>query len=149
MHWPILANSPRRFQGLCVVETGLPDFHKIVVNIIKATFQRLPPRIRTKMNYNKFYNRETLVKELCWTYTWNNDTSNFTYTCMRSLEKHEPLKKKYTRGSHLLFMNKELSKALMHRLKLCNNFLRHSSNENRKRYCIRNNGITVALCWEE
>ena len=52
---------------------------------------------------------------------------------MRSLEKHAPLKKKHIRGKHLPFMNKELSKAIMHRSKLRNNFLGHRSNENRKK----------------
>ena len=42
--------------------------------------------------------------------------------------------KKYIRGNHLSFMIKELSKAIMHRSKLRNNFLRHRSNENRKKY---------------
>ena len=59
----ILTNSPRSLQGSCVVETGLSDFHRIVVTMMKTIFQRLPPEIRTYRNYNKFYNhkfRETL-----------------------------------------------------------------------------------------
>ena len=40
----ILTNSPRSFQGSCVVETGLSDFHKLVVTIMKTTVQRLPPK---------------------------------------------------------------------------------------------------------
>ena len=50
----ILTNSPRTFQGSCVVETGLPDFHRMIVTIMKTTFQRLSPKIRTYRNYNKF-----------------------------------------------------------------------------------------------
>ena len=53
---------------------------------------------------------------------------------MRSLEKYAAHKKKYIPGNHFPFMNKELSKAIMHRSKLRNNFLRHRSNENRKKY---------------
>ena len=52
---------------------------------------------------------------------------------MRSLEKYAAHKRKYIPGNHFLFMNKELSKAIMHRSKLRNNFLRHRSNENRKK----------------
>ena len=83
----------------------------MVDTIMKTTSQRLPPKIRTYRNYKKFYNhkfRETLVKELSLTNTWNNDISNFIDICMRSLEKHAPLKKKYIRGNHFPFMNKEL-----------------------------------------
>ena len=49
--------------------------------------------------------------------------------CRRSLDNHTPLKKKYIRCNHLPFMIKELPKTIMHRSKLRNNFLRHSSNE--------------------
>ena len=89
-----LKNSPRIFQGSCVMETGLSDFHRMTVTIMTAIFPRLPPKIRTSRNYNKFYNlnfRETLVKELSLTNAWNNDISNFIDRCMRSLEKHVTL----------------------------------------------------------
>ena len=89
-----LKNSPRIFQGSCVMETGLSDFHRMTVTIMTAIFPRLPPKIRTSGNYNKFYNlnfRETLVKELSLTNAWNNDISNFIDICMRSLEKHATL----------------------------------------------------------
>ena len=36
----ILTNSPRSFEDSCVVEAGLSDFHRIVVTIIKITFDR-------------------------------------------------------------------------------------------------------------
>ena len=49
----ILTNSPRSFQSSCVVDTGLPDFHKMVVTIMKQ-----PYKIRTYKNYNKFYNHK-------------------------------------------------------------------------------------------
>ena len=58
---------------------------------------------------------------------------------MRSLEKHAPLIKKYVRGNQLLFMNKELSKTIIHRSKLRNNFLRHRFLENRKKYSKQRN----------
>ena len=95
-------------QGLCVVATGLPDFHSMVATIMKTTFQRLSLKIRTYRNYDKLDNlkfRETLVKDLSLTNTWNNDINNFIDICMRSLDKHEPLKKKYTRGNHFPFIN--------------------------------------------
>ena len=125
------ANSPRSFQGSWVVETGLPDFHRMAVTISKTTSQRLPPKITTYRNCNKIYNHkfwETLGKELSLTNTWNNDISNFIDICMRSLDKHVTLKKKYICGNHLPFINTELSKAIMHGSKLRNHFLRQRSN---------------------
>ena len=34
----ILTNSPYSFQNSCVIETGLSDFHKIIVSVMKTTF---------------------------------------------------------------------------------------------------------------
>ena len=115
---------------------------------MKITFQRLPPKISTYSNYKKCYNHkfgDTLVKELSSTKTWNNDISIFIDIYVRNLDKHESLKKKGARGKHLLFINEELSKAIMHRSKLCNNFLRNRFNENAVEKTIRNNGICVSL----
>ena len=42
----ILKNSPRSFQNSNVVETGLSDFHRMIVTVLKTTFQRLSPKIR-------------------------------------------------------------------------------------------------------
>ena len=39
--------------------------------------------------------------------------------CINTLQNHAPSKKKYTRGHHLPFMNKELSKAIMNMAKEC------------------------------
>ena len=84
---------------------------------MKTTFQRLSSKTKTYRNYSKFYHhkfRETLVKDLFLTHTWNNDISILIGICMRSLDNHARVKKKYIRGNHHSFMNKELSKAVMH-----------------------------------
>ena len=76
----ILTNSPRSFQGSCLVKTGLSDFHRMVVPIMKTTFQRWSPKITTHRNYDKFcYHKfeETIAKELFLTNTWVNYISNF------------------------------------------------------------------------
>ena len=41
----ILTNNLRSFQNLCVVETGLLDFHRMVVTAMKKSFERLKPRV--------------------------------------------------------------------------------------------------------
>ena len=42
----MLTNSPRSFQNSCVVETCLSDFHRMIVSVMKTTFQKLPPKIK-------------------------------------------------------------------------------------------------------
>ena len=63
----ILTNHPLSFQNSCVLETGLSDFHKMTVTIMKASFQRLQPRIINYRDYRRFQNdvfREELLSEL-------------------------------------------------------------------------------------
>ena len=40
-----LTNTIRSFQETQVFETGLSDFHKLVVTVLKSTFPKLPPKI--------------------------------------------------------------------------------------------------------
>ena len=39
----VLTNKPRRFHSTCVIETGLSDFNKMTVSVLKMYFCRLPP----------------------------------------------------------------------------------------------------------
>ena len=41
----VLTKSPCSFQNSVVKETGLSDFHKMIVSVMKTTFQKLKPRI--------------------------------------------------------------------------------------------------------
>ena len=49
----ILTNRPTFLQNTNVVETGLSDFHKTVVTIMKTSFCNLKPKI---INYRKYKN---------------------------------------------------------------------------------------------
>ena len=41
----ILTNNPLSFQSFGVIETGLSDFHKMIVTVMKTTNQKLDPKI--------------------------------------------------------------------------------------------------------
>ena len=58
----------------------------------------------------------------------------FKNVCMDVINKHAPLKRKYIRANHAECMDNELSKAIMKRSKLRNNYLKHRSEENRLAY---------------
>ena len=49
-----LTNCPRSFQNTCLYETGLSDFHKLVVTILRTIFELLPPKIIKYRNYKNF-----------------------------------------------------------------------------------------------
>ena len=52
----ILTNSLHNFQNSIVVETGLSDFNRMIVTVLKTTFQRLPLKIRKYRNYSNLDN---------------------------------------------------------------------------------------------
>ena len=45
----ILTNNRRSFQNSCVIETGLSDFHRMVVSTMKTSFERLKPRVQLQL----------------------------------------------------------------------------------------------------
>ena len=62
-----LTNSPNSFQNSGVVETGLSDFHRMIVTVMKTSFQRLPPKIRRYRDYSNYDRnifRASLINEL-------------------------------------------------------------------------------------
>ena len=52
----ILTNKPRSFQSTCVIETGLSDFHRMTVSVLKTHFRKLPPKFVTYRDFKKFEN---------------------------------------------------------------------------------------------
>ena len=60
------------------------------------------------------------------------------------LDQYAPRKKKYVRGNHSPFTNKNLSKAIMLRTKLRNIFLKNRTEENKNSYTkLRNFCVTL------
>ena len=52
----ILTNNPNSFQNSGVIETGLSDFQKMTVTVMKTTFEKLKPNIMHYRDYRKFSN---------------------------------------------------------------------------------------------
>ena len=63
----------------------------------------------------------------------------FIEICQKTLNHHAPTKQKFVRGNHLPFMNKTLSKAIMHRTRFRNKYLRNKILENKKKYTKQRN----------
>ena len=63
----MLTNSPRSFQNSMVVETGLSDFHKMTVTVLKMFFQKIKPKVIYYTDYKNYSNelfRERIVHYL-------------------------------------------------------------------------------------
>ena len=137
-----LTNSANSFQNSSVMETGLSDFHRIIVTVMKTFFQRLPPKIMHYRDYSNYDNNMfciSLFNELSKLNIEAIDVNKFITICIDTLNNHAPSKKKYIRGSHLPFMNKELSKEIMHRTRPRKFFLRNRSDENKRKYSKKRN----------
>ena len=117
MQYLILTNNPSSFQNSGVIETGLSDFHKMTVAVMKTTIEKLKPNIIHYMDYIKFPNdkfRENLISHLS---TENirvdcNDMEKFLQICIKTLDELAPQKKKYSRGNNIPFINKTIKKPL-------------------------------------
>ena len=49
----MLTNTHKSFQNSCAIETGLLDFHRMVVTVMKAYFQEQKPKVLTYRDYKK------------------------------------------------------------------------------------------------
>ena len=143
----ILTNCPRSFQNSCAIGTGLSDFHKLVVTVIKTTYKKSQPKIINYCSYKYFNNgsfREELIQIEANGNNCDESFKNFNSSCNVILYKHAPQKKKYARGNQSPFMNKTLSKAIMQRSKLRNLFLKKRTEEN-KNNCVKQRNLWVTL----
>ena len=138
-----LTNRPRTFQCTTAIETGISDFHKLVVTVLKTFYKKQRPKIIHYRNYKNFENgnfRQDLIKELLKFDITNAPLSHFNDTALSVLDKYASKKSEilYT-SNNCNFMTKELRKAIMNRSKLRNKFLKTRNEESRRRFnCQRN-----------
>ena len=72
----ILTNNPKCFQSSCVVETGLSDFHRMTVTVMKTTFKKFEPKVIHYRDHKNFQNdqyRGELTPKLLNTVFENNN----------------------------------------------------------------------------
>ena len=141
-----LINCNRSFQHTKVISTGISDFHKMVVTVMKATFPKSKPREIFYRSYKKFDKekfREDLKHELYVEIENNTKYQSFERTFLYVLERHAPLKRKLLRANEVPYMTKALRKAIATRSRLENRFHRLKTSDSKKafkkqrNYCSR------------
>ena len=141
----ILTNRPKSFQNNQTIETGLSDHHKLTITVMRAFFPKQAPIISSYRDY-KHYDEDLFRYELIGKLSNLNrgkiDCSTFENLCTGVLNRHAPLKEKYTRANNSPFMNKKLSKAVMNRSRLRNKFLRNPTDVNKSAYAKYRNYCT-------
>ena len=77
----VLTNKQERFSKAKTVETGLSDFHKMVVSVCKTSFKKQKPKTFTYRYYKRFDNeqfRESLI-------TYFRTDKNISYDAFENL----------------------------------------------------------------
>ena len=63
----ILTNFPGSFQNSCVIQTGLSDFHKVIVTVMKTSYRKIEPKVINYRDNKSFSNegfRELLLEKV-------------------------------------------------------------------------------------
>ena len=134
----ILTNKWRSFQNTSIIETGLSDFHKLTLTVMKMNYQKQVPKVIYYRNYKFFDNqsfRADLLKKVSMHGIYHDvDCKTFEDIFLDTLDMHAPLKKRYIRANNAPFMTKDLCKSIMVRSRLRNKFLKLKTIESRKAY---------------
>ena len=121
----ILTNQKYSFKNSCTIETGVSDFHRMVLTQFKITFQKLPPRTISYRVFTNFvrsdFERDLFLALLSNPFVSHN-YGKFLSTFEKILDKHAPIKRRKIRGNQKPFMNKPLRQAIMRISKLLNIF---------------------------
>ena len=135
----MLTNKPRCFQNTTVVETGLSDFHGIVLTLMKTHIPRLKPKVIKYRSYKKFEPEKFLqdVKDIDFKEDLNDADSfykNISSAFREIVDRHAPLKTKVQRGNTAPFMNQQLQKAIYTRSRLKKRLNKNPTAENRTNF---------------
>ena len=145
----IVTNRPRSFQNSKAIVTGISDFHKLTITVMKMKFAKKPPSIISYRSYKHFSPhlfRADLDNTLLYVYDLHNISNDtFTTIIMELLDKHAPVKFRYIRANDNRFMTKELRKAIMQRSKLRNRLNRLKTSEANLAYKKQRNICTSLL----
>ena len=147
----ILTNKRKSFQNSMTVETGLSDFHKMTLTVLKTHFKKKEPVVVNYRKYKNFHEQEfrcDLSRQLELLDTENMCYEEFKEIFMAVLETHAPKKKVVVRGNNAPFMNKTLSKAFMQRSKLKNRYNKNPTEDNKNLYKKQRN-FCVSLLRKE
>ena len=144
-----LTNSSSSFRNSCAIETGLSDFQKMTITVMKTTFQKLKPKLIYYRDYSMF-SKDTFREKLLSKSSMQNISSTINglqivlQIFIGFLDKLVPQKKNYNRGNNVPFMNKPLARAHTKRSRLWNRFLKNRSEVNRIHY-IRQRNCCVSV----
>ena len=133
----MLTNRPNCLQKTSTVVTGLIGFNKIIISCLKTNLKKNRQKKIIFRGYKKFDEQNFLYdigKQMIKGkfYKEKNMYQSFSDTFKAIVNKHALLKEKIIRRINVLFMKKELTKAIMNTFRLKKKYQDWSSRENCK-----------------
>ena len=129
-----LTNSQKSFQNTLVVSTGISDFHKMVLTVLKVKIEKQKSQKLTYRDY-KNYDDDNFKNDLAIQFGKSSSTcESFENIFLEVLENHAPKKTKYIRANQVPYMTKALRKAIMKRSELQSKFFKNKSYQNMINY---------------
>ena len=129
----MFTNKKLSFQNSMTLGTGLSDFHKMTITVLKRYFKNKDPITITYHELKSFDGfREDIRNKL--EQIGELDIDKFKHVFASTWNSHAPVKKKIVRGNNAPFMNRTLSKAFMHRSKLKNRYHKFPTEANKNSY---------------
>ena len=122
-----LTDSPHSFQNTMTISTGLSDFYKIIIIVLKFSFAKLKAGEMYYRDYKNF-STNSFRDDLTLSFDRINkgfDSSEDTF--MKTLDRHAPMKKKFVRTNEIPYMTKALRKEIMKRSVLESKYLKNKS----------------------
>ena len=105
-----LTNCCKSFQNTFATSTGISDFHKMTVTVLKTTFKKVKPKeiiYRAFRNFDRNIFTEDLESCLVNCQSIDELEKNF----LRVIDNHAPQKKKVLRATEVPYMTKALKKS--------------------------------------
>ena len=118
---PTCFKNPENPKNIYLILTGLSDFHKLTVTVLKTFFKKQSPKVISYRNYKNFSNdlfRIDLINEITSNDILESYLNGFLDACKKSLDYQASRKKKYTRANQAPFLTKETNKEIMTRIKI-------------------------------
>ena len=135
----LLTTFPKSFSKSQTLQTGLSDFRKFILTVLKIHFKKQKSLVVT---YRDYKNLRTELLSAMERYS-NISLADFYSRFLYLLDKHAPVKKRCIRANQKNFMDKNLNHANMVRSKLRNKYLKVKTEENRlayakqRSYCVK------------
>ncbi len=138
-----ITNNSRSFMKTTTVSTGLSDFHKMIVTVMRTTFPKTEPLVVRYRDYSKYNSTDFGIDLGRRLRNVPNTYDEFERTFLDTLDFHAPQKSKVIRANHKPYVTKEMRKAIMLRSRLQNLWYTHKlpvyhvALKRQKNYCNR------------